>query len=177
MRLTLVMLLVGLVASVASADKILQFNGDGLSDSREGGESWGDAVAIGDLPFSDSGATCDNVWNVDFSCGYTAGLSPDVFYSYTACLDGVINVSLCGSGYDTELAIFDANHNELFCNDDFCSLQSEIDGIPVVNGQVYYIVVSGFYGSCGSYVMSVTGPACPTPAEQTTWGEIKSEYR
>jgi hypothetical protein len=171
------MLLMGTLAGVASADKVHQFIGDGLGDTREGGEDWGTALVITNLPYSDTGATCDNNHTVDLSCGYTAGISPDVFYSYTACLDGTINISLCGSGYDTELAIFDANHNELFCNDDFCSLQSEIDGIPVVSGQLYYICVSGYYGSCGSYIMNITGPTCPVPVQQMTWGQTKNEYR
>jgi hypothetical protein len=174
-RLILAMLLTCTVAGMAWAQK---GSGDGASDTREGGETFGDALVIPDLPFSDTGATCDNHWDVDFSCGYTAGISPDVFYSYTACVDGTISVSLCGSGYDTELAIFNSSQVEIACNDDFCGLQSEIDGIPVVTGETYYIAVSGFFGGCGSYTMSVTGPECPpTPTEDTTWGQIKSKYR
>jgi hypothetical protein len=171
------LLCAGLLVGVAFADKPLQATGDGARDGRERGESLGDAVAIPDLPYTDSGATCDNHWDVDVTCGFTYGISPDVFYSYTACLDGTISVSLCGSGYDTQLAIFNASHVELYCNDDFCGLQSEIDNIPVVSGQLYYIVVSGFYGSCGSYTMHVTGPTCPVPADETTWGQTKNLFR
>jgi len=171
----LVCMFVG-IASVAPA-KDHQFTGDGLWDTREGGESWDSAVPIPNpLPYSDTGATCDNHWDVDFSCGYTGGSSPDVFYSYTACVNGLIDVSLCGSGYDTELAIFGSGHNELYCNDDSCGLQSHIANISVTAGQLYYIVVSGFAGSCGSYVINVTGPGCPVPTQDATWGHIKSMY-
>lgn len=179
-RLLLFVLLAGMVAGytgLATADDI-KGSGDGAVDGREGGETWDSAVVIPqDLPYNDTGATCDNSWTVDFGCGFTFGISPDVFYSYTACVDGYINVSLCGSGYDTELAIFNSNFVELYCNDDFCGLQSEIDNIAVTAGQLYYIVVSGYFGACGSYTMNVTGPECPTPTSETTWGQVKSLYR
>jgi hypothetical protein len=157
--LSLTAVLICALAGVVGA-KDLGFTGDGARDGREGGESWDDAVSVGNMPYTDSGMTCDNHWDVDFSCGYTAGLGPDVFYKFRACCAGVINVTLCGSGFDTELAIFDSQHNELACNDDFCGLQSEIDGFQIASDEIYYIVVSGFYGSCGSYVITVTGPEC-----------------
>jgi hypothetical protein len=158
-RIVFAMFLVCLLAGVASADKVHQFVGDGARDSREGGEDWSNAVPIPSLPYSDSGATCDNHWDVDFSCGFTYGISPDVFYSYTACADGTVTVDLCGSGYDTEVAVFNASLVEVACNDDFCGLQSTTS-FNATAGAFYYIVVSGYYGSCGSYVINVTGPDC-----------------
>jgi hypothetical protein len=175
-RLILTMALVCLVAGIASAE-LIKGSSNGAIDGREGGESWADAVVINpNLPYSDTGATCDNQWNVDFSCGYTYGISPDVFYSFTACMDGSIDVSLCGSGYDTELAIFDAGQIELACNDDFCGLQSEI-AFPVTGGEFYYIVVSGYYGGCGDYILNINGPTCPTPTQESNWSQVKSNYR
>ena len=157
-RTILALVLVCIVAGMAPAkDRVA--TGDGAGSGRQGGESWGDALAITVMPYTDSGATCNNHWDVDLSCGYTYGISPDVFYSYCASTDGSLSVSLCGSAYDTQLAIFNSGHGELVCNDDFCGLQSEIDGVPVSAGQSYFIDVSGFYGSCGSYYLSASGPA------------------
>jgi hypothetical protein len=137
------------------------YQGDGASDGREGGESWNTALPIGGLPYTDTGATCDNLNDIVPAClGSTA---PDVVYSYTPSTNQTINVSLCGSGYDTGLAIYDAAHNELYCNDDFCGLQSEIDNVPVTAGQTYYFVVDGYSSGCGSYVINVI--AAPGPCD------------
>ncbi len=166
-------LLIGIVA-IASAEE--KGYGNGGFDLLEGGEGQADALVIPGLPFADVGATCDNTWDIDFSCGFTNGQSPDVWYSYYACEDGTINVSLCGSSYDTEIAVFDAGLAEIACNDDFCGLQSEVAAV-VTAGQLYYIVVSGFFGACGDYVINVTGPDCPVPVSDGTWGQIKNQYR
>ena len=167
-------LVVGIVATGSAQEKGY---GNGGFDFREGGEGQADAVPIGLLPYSDTGATCDNVWDIDFTtCGFTGGITPDVWYSYEACVDGTITISLCGSSYDTTIGVFDAGLTEIACNDDFCGLQSEVN-VVVAADQLYYIVVSGFAGGCGDYVMNVTGPECPTPTEDATWGQIKADYR
>ena len=173
-RLVMATLFVLLAVGTANAQN--KGYGDGAVDAREGGESWGDALVIPDLPYTDTGATCDNSWTVDLSCGYTAGTSPDVFYSYTACMDGTISASLCGSSYDTQLAVFNSSQVEIACNDDFCGLQSQLSAV-VTAGEQYYIMVSGFFGGCGSYTLEVTGPMCATPIDESTWSRIKSQYR
>ena len=66
-----------------------------------------------------------------------------------------VGVSLCNSGYDTVLGAYDSNHDNLGCNDDACSIQSEIYTIGLTGGQTYYIVVDGYQTSCGSYVINV----------------------
>jgi len=129
--------------------------GDNMGDGREGGETAASAMVIGSLPFSDSGATCDNLDDITLPCAASA--AADVFYVYTATATTLINVSMCGSGYDTALGIYDSALINLLCNDDSCGLQSEINNIPVTAGQTYYIVVDGFSTNCGSYVISVTG--------------------
>ncbi len=155
------------------------YQGDWASDGREGGESWNDAVVVPALPYTDSGATCDNTHDITISCA--AGAAPDVVYSYTATFNGEINVDLCASGYDTALAIFDAAHTELFCNDDYCGVQSEIDNIPVSSGQTYFIVVSGYSTSCGSYTVNVRRNepcdlVCPDGALQEGEPECGDNY-
>lgn len=141
--------------------------GDGATDGREGGETFADAVVIASLPYTDSGATCDNINDVDPSCVYMGG--PDVFYVFTATANELVTVSLCGSAYDTGLAVYDAGYAEIYCNDDFCGLQSQLD-FPATAGQTYYIGVDAYGSDCGSYTLNVTSaggacdPSCPDGA-------------
>jgi hypothetical protein len=142
------------------------FIDEGGYDGREGGETFADAVPIPSLPYSDTGGTCDNINDYALSCVYDGG-APDVVYSYTAASAGFVTVSLCGSSYDTALGIFDAGYVEIYCNDDFCGLQSEIE-FAAAAGATYYIVVDGYGSSCGDYLINVTSsgsdlcdPSCP----------------
>ena len=56
------------------------------ASDRSGGETIADAVPIGSLPFSDTGATCDNVDDYDEACPY-GSTSPDVVYAFTPAAD------------------------------------------------------------------------------------------
>lgn len=152
-------------------EKTLPF-GDGASDGCEGGESWDDAVVIGSLPYEDTGATCDNQDDITLPCASSA--APDVVYRYTPAVERNIMVSLCDSGYDTALGIYDSGHNNLACNDDFCSLQSHIDRVHVYPGETYFIVVDGYSTSCGSYELRISdagGYYLPCPEGALLEGE------
>ena len=68
MRYLLAVVFIVLVTNTPSSatDKAIapgkaSYHGDNGRDTREGSESWADAVVISSLPYSDSGATCDNV--------------------------------------------------------------------------------------------------------------------
>ena len=56
--------------------------------------------------------------------------SPNIWYRFTATNDDMLIVSLCGSSYDTKLALYegdDCNNLSLGeCNDDYCEIQSEL---------------------------------------------------
>lgn len=167
MRVLLSLVLVVLLAGAASASPSLVNHqpqhekgwGDGVrSQILMGGESFGTATVIPGLPYTDSGATCGYIQDVVPCCGYAA--SPDLFYSYTSPGAQTVSISLCGSGYDTILAIYDSAGNCLACNDDFCGLQSEIDNFTMGAG-LYYIQVTGYASSCGSYTLTVSPPAPP----------------
>lgn len=131
-----------------------------------GGETFATATPIPGLPYTDSGATCGMANDVTPCCGYS--YAPDAFYSWVS--DGsTINVSLCGSGYDTVLGIYDGAGNCIACNDDFCGLQSEIDNVATSAGATYYFGVDGYSSACGDYVISITGGSpcvvtCPAGA-------------
>jgi hypothetical protein len=177
MRILLAGLLIASVAGSAAAaewtvssnfapDKT-RYQGDNGADTREGGEDFGTALAIGSLPFNDAGATCDNLDDITLPCAASA--APDVVYSFTAGAATAINVSLCGSLYDTALGIYNSSFVNIGCNDDACGFQSEINGINVGAGETIYIVIDGFSTNCGSYVINVTEDvpcvlACPDGA-------------
>ncbi|OQY98715.1 MAG: hypothetical protein B6D36_17225 [Planctomycetes bacterium UTPLA1] len=88
----------------------------------------------------------------------------DVWHCWTADCTGTATFDLCGSAFDTTIAVFSActGGTELACNDDFnCDgvggneLQSRAT-LSVTNGTTYYIRVSGFNGTTGSYTLNVS---------------------
>ncbi len=77
--------------------------------------------------------------------------SNSVWYTYTPSCRGLLEVSTCGSSYDTVLAVYTGtcdNLTEIACNDDSCSLQSEIRDLVVEVGDPLLIEVTD-YGSPG----------------------------
>ena len=91
----------------------------------------------------------------------------DEWYRYTPTCTGTATASLCGSSYDTTLAVFDGcvsdvPGNGIVCDDDFCGIQSVVSW-PVTSGTPYYVRVSGYLGATGSYSLKLTctGPADP----------------
>lgn len=104
----------------------------------------------------------------------------DIWYSITPQSDCDVTVSLCGSGFDTKLVIYDATsgcpstESALDCNDDFCSLQSEVTFTPTA-GTPYLLRVGGYNGEAGVGILSVSvddnaAPVivnCPADVNQT----------
>jgi len=89
------------------------------------------------------------------TCSYDD--TADVWYSITPQNSGEITISLCGSLFDTSLAVYDAcGGTELACNDDYCGLQSEID-IDVTAGNTYLIRIAGYGGETGEYTLNIMG--------------------
>ena len=132
----------------------------GTPDNREGGETIGTAFPIGSLPFTDSGNTCDNIDDYDEECPYTLSTSPDVVYTFTPTGNTAITVDLCGSGYDTKTYVYDSGMMTVACNDDFyfdatCGTYVSYLEATLTGGQTYYIVIDGYGGDCGDYVLNV----------------------
>jgi hypothetical protein len=102
------------------------------------------ATPVGDvsnLPFNTASANHDG----SGTCS-TAG--KNVWYCFTAPITGNARISLCGSSFDTKLAVYDSCScaplgPQLACEDDNCSLQSEAI-VAVVGGQQYKVEVSGY---------------------------------
>jgi hypothetical protein len=124
-----------------------------LNDSCEDATPIGEVI---DLPFDTSLAMFDGLG--------TCMSGPNLWYCYTPACTGLATISLCGSSYDTKLAVYegcscDALGPQLGCNDDFCGPQSELT-IPVFPAQEYLIEVGGHGTAHGPGILNV---AC-TPA-------------
>ena len=91
-------------------------------------------------------------------------ISPNIWYVYTAPYTGCATVSLCGSNYDTMLAVYDGSScppslgDLLASNDDYCFRQSDVV-FPVIGGNQYLIEVGGYFQETGTGLASALNPA------------------
>lgn len=87
----------------------------------------------------------------------------DAWNCWTADCTGTATFSLCGSSYDTALAVFDGcGGRELGCDDDFCEpVGASQVALSVLAGETYYVRVSGFSGATGDYTLNVTCDPAP----------------
>lgn len=117
-------------------------------------------IVISSLPYSATGNNCGFVNNLQGSCG---GTGPDVVYAITPSQNTCVTISLCNptTNFDSVLDLYlNSSATLVACSDDFCDIRSEIQNVTLFAGNTYYIVVDGFGGSCGDYLLNVT--ACPT---------------
>jgi len=152
--------------------------------SRQGGDTFADATVIDALPYSNAGTTVGyaNDYTMDTTgvsgdllCGWigwygSTGGAADVVYSLTLAEDTEVVVSLCGSGYDTALGVFDAVTSSLVLgNDDFCvdTYRSELQ--CTLPAGTYYIVVDGYGTTEGDYVINVYVPEDPPETPNVTY--------
>jgi hypothetical protein len=84
--------------------------------------------------------------------GYMSG--PNIWYQYSPPIDGMLTISLCGSAYDTRLAVYGGDCSLLgepiASNDDYagCQLTSEVH-LPVAGGDQLLIEVGGYQQAFG----------------------------
>ena len=129
--------------------------------TKQGGDTVFDATVIPSMPFNDSGNTFGYTNDYDEVCPYSGSTSPDVVYSFTPEYSLSLIVDLCGSNYDTKIYIYDSNLNLVDCNDDFyfedfCGIYvSKIEFAEVIGGETYYIVIDGYGGDYGDYILNV----------------------
>jgi len=141
---------------------------------RQGGDTIMNANSILGIPYSDSGTTVGYNDDYDVACPYTQSTSPDVVYRFTPAMDLVLGWDLIGSDYDTKLYVYDSSLNVIACNDDYYSdYTSRIDNVFFAGGQTYYIVIDGYGGDCGNYVLQNTwvGPSLECPSLGVSEGE------
>jgi hypothetical protein len=129
-----------------------------------------DRIAIGEvcqMPFNTVGAVTDGPAHVACEDGFADQfVNQDIWYNYTPSCSGDVTVSLCGSAYDTKLAVYDgcscelSDANLIDCEDDTCGLQSSIT-FAATAGNCYKIRVGGFGPLVGSGQLTITNSGVP----------------
>jgi hypothetical protein len=127
-------------------------------------------IEDGQFAFDTRGASTDGP-TLPPGCdeGYGLSFVQDLWYLYGAGCTGQATVSLCGSTYDTRLAVYDGAGEcpgaLIACNDDSCGLQSELV-FPTTQGGLYLVRVGGFNGSgtAESSTSSTSWPCWPSGA-------------
>jgi hypothetical protein len=123
---------------------------------RQGGDTILDAVMVTLPVVNGTGTTAGYVNDYDEVCPYTGSTSPDVVYTFVAGTSTGVDVDMFGSAYDTKIYIYDENLALVACNDDFYSdYTSKLENVPVVAGVQYYVVVDGYGGDFGQYLINI----------------------
>jgi hypothetical protein len=123
--------------------------------ARQAGDTLETATVIPSLPFTDAGTTTGFHDDYAGSCIFDNG-APDVVYQLLVPAGvAALDISLCGSPYDTGLYVLDAGLVEIACNDDACGLQSRLEAVAVSSGDLYYVVVDGYSNLHGNYTLHV----------------------
>lgn len=120
-----------------------------------------DTVTDGVTAFDTTGATTDGP--TESGCAFCCGdeqINQDKWFRYTATETGTLTVSLCGSTYDTKLALYrgfscPVSDSAAACNDDSCDLQSEASMFVEV-GDPILIRVGGYDDEEGAGTMTIT---------------------
>ena len=125
-----------------------------------GGDTFATATVIPALPYADGGSTC--AFANDYTPPCALSTTPDVVYRFTPATDMCVNISLCGSSFDTVIMLYNGAVLAI-CQDDSpaCGLQSDLRNVALVGGGTYYIVIDGYNTACGTYQLSVA--QCPPP--------------
>jgi hypothetical protein len=137
----------------------------------QGGDTIETAVVIPELPYYTTGTTAGYNHDYDEACPYTGSTSPDVVYAWTATFTGYVEIFTCESAYDTKLFVYEDEYtpgSPLACNDDSDDCpgpiyRSWITLMPVVAGHVYYVVVDGYGGDFGDYLLTMQEVIGPIP--------------
>lgn len=136
-------------------------------EGRAGGETIATATAIGAMPYTDSDNSCDFINDYDEVCPYSGSTAPDAVYSFSPSVDSLFDISLCNSGYDTKLYIYQNSYTPgapYACNDDGCpGYRSLLEQVPMYAGDTYYIVVDGYGSACGDYLLEMDYYVPPQP--------------
>lgn len=160
------LILLGVVSALAQvADKPPTSQPANVPTGRQGGDTIDDAIPIPNLIFSDTGTTTGYTDDYDEVCPYDGSTSPDVVYVYHAAPSSrpcdFASIDLCLSSYDTKLYVYDSQMNLINCNDDYHTgsgcwpYSSMIEWAEFLPGQTYYIVVDGYGGEHGEYVIDI----------------------
>lgn len=168
------------VAASASAGGT-DCNSNGTPDGEEiplsaGTATDGCSVALNINVGTYTGTTATAAADGDTAGCIQSDISPDRYYRYTPSVSGLLTVSTCAMGQPpdqcgTEFANYDGllsihsgcpatTANSVGCDDDGCGTGGgpSTVTIPVVGGTEYVIRITGWNGTCGDYIVTISGP-------------------
>lgn len=91
----------------------------------------------------------------------------DVWFKYTPAVDETVDISTCGSDFDTTLSVFDScGGASLDCNNEGgCgpSGASRLFCFAMTAGQEYFIRIAGYGGAEGNYKLQLSPSTCTPP--------------
>jgi hypothetical protein len=128
----------------------------------QGGDTIETAVPIPELPYFTTGTTAGYNNDYDEMCPYDSN-SPDVVYQFTPYSTAYVDIWTCESAYDTKIFVYENEYtpgSPYACNDDSSDCpgppyRSWIPTIPLREGNTYYIVIDGYGGDFGDYLLTV----------------------
>ncbi len=117
------------------------------------GEGVGPGIALG--------STVEDDDDLSIDCAGSGG--QDHVMSYTGSVPGAYVFDTVGSSYDTALAAFAScsQASQLVCNDDAGGELTSQIVVPLGTGQTILVVVDGFSGDVGDWVLNVGPPSVP----------------
>jgi ELWxxDGT repeat protein len=108
------------------------------------------------------------------SCAYDD--FADTWYYFQPSVSGEYTLNASSGDFDTTLAVFNAcGGNELDCNDDFLTTDSQVV-LYMVAGKRYYIRVAGFDDQMGNFQLSVDAGSCTQLAQSDLNGDCIVDF-
>ena len=103
-------------------------------------------------------------------CGSGGQIHRDVWYLWTATVDGSTEISTCQATFDTTVAVYDGaacpTGSPIACNDDACGIQTRVT-FSALAGSTYLLRMGGFNESAGGIfdatISAGSGINCSSP--------------
>ena len=160
-----------MASDISKGDKPVVHHAQNVPAGRQGGDTILDAVMLTLPVVNGTGTTAGYADDYDEVCPYTGSTSPDVVYTFTPAASVGLTIDMLGSAYDTKIYLYDQDLVLVACNDDFHpDWTSKLENVPCVGGVQYFLVVDGYGGDFGDYLINITEfvPCeldCPAGAE------------
>jgi hypothetical protein len=126
------------------------------------GTNTGNPISVGTLTCSSYSNTQNN--NTAYCFGNDIGqASDDIYYSFTLAANTIVDISHCGSGFDTYMYLLNSGGTPITSNDDYGPLCSATTASLEVNlaAGSYYVVSEGYSGNNGNITTQIS---IPTPS-------------
>jgi len=160
--------------TAAMPAKHSETTGEPTYEGRIEGDTIEECWTIPSLPFTGTGNTCGFADDYEEMCPYGSN-STDVVYSYSPPYDMCVSISLCDSYYDTKVFVYEdectpgvpyaCDDDNFACVDPPVDYTSWLEEVELLGGHIYYIVVDGYGGDCGDYVLEVEEIECFVPCD------------